>query len=302
MSKNLLHKTCYYLWWTYQCKFHKRKIPLTSSLILTDKCNLKCQHCTVANLGYAESSYKDVIKDIRTLYNMGSRMLVITGGEPFLWEDGEYRLNNVVREAKRLGFFRIVVCTNGTFELKSDADYLWVSLDGFPKEHNTIRGDVYGDVIHNISQSNHEGIYINFTISKVNLMDLEDSADVVLNCRDIRGVLFHLCTPYIGSDETIMLDEEERNIAINKLQRIKKRHPTKVSNTFDGINLLKSNRWERPIWASIVINQGKISPCCCRKGIYDSDVCLKCGCSPAVETLVLQRLKPLAIIENLRFL
>jgi len=246
--------------------------------------------------------YNEVIKDIKVLYDIGSRMLVITGGEPFLWKDDSYDINNVVKYAKQLGFFRIVVCTNGTFELNSDADYLWVSLDGFPKEHNAIRGNVFETVQNNIMQSNHKGIYINFTISKVNLAEVEDSSEKIFKYKNAKGVLFHLCTPYIGSDKNIMLDDEERNIAIKKIQRLKRKHPIKVSNTFDGINLLKSNRWSRPIWGSIVINQGETSHCCCRKGIYDNNVCLSCGCSPAVETVALQEFKPLAVIENLRFL
>ena len=40
----------------------------------------------------------------------------------------------------------------------------------------------------------------------------------------------------------------------------------------------------------------------CRKGIYDEDVCSHCGCSPAVETWILQKAIPLAVIENFRFL
>lgn len=86
------------------------------------------------------------------------------------------------------------------------------------------------------------------------------------------------------------------------MQKIKLRHPLKASNPFDGLKALYKNDWERPVWSSMVINQSAVSPCCCRSGIYDQSVCAQCGCSPAVETLVLQQLKPLAIIENLRFL
>jgi MoaA/NifB/PqqE/SkfB family radical SAM enzyme len=229
-------------------------------------------------------------------------MLVITGGEPFLWRDGSYGLNDIVRYSKSLGFFRIVVCTNGTFKLNSDADYLWVSLDGLPKEHNTIRGMIYEKVLNNICISTHKNIYINLTISKVNLPDLESSVEDILKMKNIRGILLHLFTPYIGLDKTIMLNKQEKKEAINKMNKIKGKHPLKVSNTFDGIKMLKKNNWKRPIQSSIVINQGEIGLCCCRKGIYDTEVCQECGCSPAVETLVLEQLKPLTILENLRFL
>lgn len=298
----MLGKIIYYLSWLIKCKVKRQKIPLTSSIIITDKCNLKCKHCIVSNLGYRKLSYYEVIRDIKTLYGTGSRMLVITGGEPFLWSDRNHTLEDVIAFVKKLGFFRIVVCTNGTFELKSNADYLWVSLDGSPEEHNQMRGSIYDKVLNNILRSKHRNIYINFTISKININNLEKSVKNMLRYKKIKGILFHLFTPYIGSDKSIMLDEKEREMAIKKIYKIKKAYPLRVSNTFDGIKTLRDNVWERPIWSSVVINQGQTGPCCCRKGIYNAEVCENCGCSPAVETLVLQQLRPLAIIENLRFL
>ncbi|MFH1868146.1 MAG: radical SAM protein [Candidatus Omnitrophota bacterium] len=298
----MINKISYYLNWAFQASGKRRQIPLTSSIILTDKCNLSCQHCIVSNLGYPDLSFSEVTRDIETLYKMGSRMLVITGGEPFLWHDDKQTIEDVIDFAKKLGFFRIVVCTNGTYELKSRADYLWVSLDGFPKEHNRIRGHIYEKVQKNIDTSQHKRIYINFTISKVNIYDLESSVEDILKRKNIRGILFHLFTPYLGLDRDMMLSMSEKEEAINKIHKIKRRHPSRVSNTFDGIKMLKHNSWERPVSSSVVINQGKIGPCCCRKGIYDTEVCQECGCSPAVETLVLEQLKPLAIVENLRFL
>ncbi len=295
-------KLFYYLTWLVKCKFFKKKIPLTSSIIITDKCNLKCKHCIVANLGYKDLAFYEVKKAIKKLFQSGSRMLVITGGEPFLWKNNNYTIDDAVEYAKQLGFFRVVICTNGTFKLESKADYLWVSLDGFPEEHKVIRGDVYSQVVKNITSSSHHGIYINFTISKINFHNLENSAEYIFNLKNVKGILFHIFTPYIGSNKNLALNSDERNYSIDKLYKIKKRHPIRVSNTFSGIRTLKKDNWIRPIWSSITINQGEIGPCCCRKGIYNEDVCRNCGCTPAIETWVLERLSPLAIIENLRFL
>lgn len=295
-------KVLFYISWFVKFKVLNKRIPLNSSIIITDKCNLQCKHCSVSNLGYRDSTFEEVKNDIKELFSLGSRMLVITGGEPFLWEDNGYLLEDVVQYAKRIGFYRIVICTNGTFALESMADYLWVSLDGSPQEHDKLRGPVYNKVVRNISMSKHKKIYINFTISKENFLDFDASAEQILALAKVRGIFFHIFTPYIGSDESLALTNEEKQLVIRKLQRIKNRHPLKVTNTYDGIKALRENVWERPLWGSVTINQGEPSLCCCRKGIYDNKVCSQCGCSPAVETWVLQKLKPLAIIENLRFL
>lgn len=298
----MIQKIGYYCSWLIKCKLGKQKIPLTSSIILTDKCNLKCKHCTVSNLGYQDRIFTEITNDIKTLYDKGPRVLVITGGEPFLWHENTYTLEDVVGFARKTGFFRIVICTNGTLKLDSSADYLWVSLDGFPQEHNELRGNIHNEVLENILTSRHRNIFINFTVSKINIDKLDNAVEDILSHKKIKGILLHLFTPYINSDKALILTEEERKQAINKIVKIKKRHPLRISNTFDGLKALKNNNWERPVWSSVVINQGEIGPCCCRIGIYDKEICENCGCSPAAETLVLQQLKPLAIIENLRFL
>lgn len=304
MFVGFLRKFMYFIKWGIQCKLLGKKIPLTCSLIITDKCNLDCKHCIVANLGYKNLSFEKLKNDVTELYNTGCRILVITGGEPFMWKNNGSNLDDVVKFAKDLGFFRTVVCTNGTFKLESESDYLWVSLDGFPEEHERLRnpGSFY-KVLKNIYNSQHKNIYINFTINSLNLKNLENSAAKILNFKNVKGILFHLYTPYLGlKNSELRLSEAEKELAIQKIMKVKKKYPIKVSNTFDAIKALKRDNWERPIWASIVINQGEKSICCCRTGIYDSEVCDNCGCTPAVETWVLERIKPLAVLENLKFL
>ncbi len=297
-----MNKFLYYLLWFCRCTFHGDRIPLTSSIILTDRCNLACRHCVVSNLGYRDLPFRQVMRDLETLHRLGVRMLVITGGEPLLWTDDQYTVEDVVLGAKRLGFFRIVVCTNGTLALSSSADYLWVSLDGLPEEHNRMRGEVYDRVVDQIARSRHPRININFTISKENADRLSVSAEHLLHLPNVHGILFHIFTPYLGTDQDLALDADQREIALDTLRGLKRRHPLKLMNTFDGIRLLRSNRWERPVWSSIVVNDGRLSPCCCRAGIANEDVCRSCGCSPAVETFALQTARPLAALEWLRWL
>jgi MoaA/NifB/PqqE/SkfB family radical SAM enzyme len=165
-----------------------------------------------------------------------------------------------------------------------------------------LRGDVYERVVRNIEQSRHGSIYINFTISRENHDIFEEAAEEILKIRNIRGILFHIFTPYKGSDPDLKLTAEEKDRVLGRLLKIKRKHPVRIFNTFDGLRAMRSKDWDRPIWASIVSNRGQIGPCCCREGIYDKEICEECGCTPAVETYVLQEGKVLAGMENLRFI
>lgn len=297
-----IKRLLYYADWFFKCKILNKKIPLNSSIILTDKCNLNCKHCVVAHLGYENSTSQEVCRYIDDLFYTGSRMLVITGGEPFLWKDNDFNIEDVVKYAHKKGFFRVIICTNGTFPLNSSADYLWVSLDGFQQNHNDIRGNIYNEVILNIKKTKHKGIYINFTISKINYLDFEKSAEKILNINNVKGILFHLYTNYLGGDQSLVIDAEKRKDILNRILRLKYRYPIKISNTFAGIKALIKDNWERPLWGSVTLNKGEVSACCCRNGIYDEAVCKNCGCSPAAETWVLQKVKISAVIENMKYL
>jgi MoaA/NifB/PqqE/SkfB family radical SAM enzyme len=298
----MLRKASFYFNWAYRTIVRRESIPLNGSLILTDLCNLNCRHCTVAHLGYEPRSLAEVISDLATIYATGARVLVITGGEPYAWRDGDGKtVEDVVAAARSLGFFRVVICTNGTFPLESSADYLWVSLDGMETVHNAIRGTVYDTVLANVEGSRHRRIYVNFTVSAENLSSFPEAAERILGIRNVRGILFHLFTKYVGGDEALSLGRRGRAEAIRGIRAFKKRHPLKTFNTFAGLRALETDRWERRTSGSVTVNRGEVTDCCCREGIYDDATCRDCGCTPAVETWVLKRMKPSAIIENLRF-
>ena len=301
-KRSLIRKAGHFGAWAVRCRLLGQRRPLTSSLIISDKCTLRCKHCTVTDLGYPDLTLAELCHDIDTLYGHGSRVLIITGGEPFLWRHERHGLDDVVAHARRRGFFRVVVCTNGTLPLESSADYLWVSLDGSPHVHDGVRGEGFERVWRNIQRSAHPRIYVNYTASRLNAHSLEQAFDHMAASPAIRGVMFHLFTPVVGSDRGLALRGEQRRAMVRRLLRLKRRHPLQVTNTYDGLRALRDDTWRRPVWSAVVINQGQLTSCCCRDGIFDAQTCALCSCTPAMETWVLQRLRPLALLENLRFL
>jgi MoaA/NifB/PqqE/SkfB family radical SAM enzyme len=66
----------------------KKKDPIIGSIIITDRCNLRCKHCSVNNITEIVYPYTQIKKDMQTLYDLGVRILFLYGGEPFLWKDG----------------------------------------------------------------------------------------------------------------------------------------------------------------------------------------------------------------------
>jgi uncharacterized radical SAM superfamily Fe-S cluster-containing enzyme len=104
----------------------RRRDPIIGSLILTDRCNLACQHCAVANIRRVDYPFPKVRADLQALHDQGVRVVLLYGGEPFLWHDGDLRLADVVAEARRIGFPVVSVVTNGTRGLDlPEADLIW---------------------------------------------------------------------------------------------------------------------------------------------------------------------------------
>ena len=86
-------------------------------------CNLKCEWCDTdfAPEGAHRRTAEEIVAELRRLDVHGSRMVVVTGGEPALQWDQD--LANALRGAG----FRVHMETNGTRELGAPVDWLTVS-------------------------------------------------------------------------------------------------------------------------------------------------------------------------------
>ena len=117
----------------------KKKEPILGTVIVTDKCNLKCRHCSVNNITAVVHPYRQIRNEMQQLYDMGVRILFFCGGETFLWRDGERTLRDLVVDAKEKGFLIVNVVTSGTFPINlPKADLILLSIDGDKERHNAI--------------------------------------------------------------------------------------------------------------------------------------------------------------------
>ena len=89
--------------------------PLIYGLDVTSRCNLACAGCRVSNTGRPDMSWQQIAGRLQGAYDRGFRELYFTGGEPMLWREGGRSLDDVIRLARRIGFFHVHVYTNGTW-------------------------------------------------------------------------------------------------------------------------------------------------------------------------------------------
>lgn len=84
----------------------------TLRIALTERCTLRCAHCSGG--GYVDTSipYEEVIRVVRAAVGLGVRYVHLTGGEPLLYGD-LIPLCSALSEFDELR--EVTLCTNGTF-------------------------------------------------------------------------------------------------------------------------------------------------------------------------------------------
>ena len=262
----------------------KRKKPILGTIILTDKCNLSCKHCSVNNITSRVYPYAQIKGEMTRLYGMGIRILFFCGGETFLWSDGRRTLRDLVIEAKKMGFLIVNVVTNGTFELNlPEADLILVSLDGDRKRHNEIRGETYDDIIRNIRKSASDNICLYMALNRLNKGSVRHVCRVAEKERNVRAVSFNFHTPYPGTED-LGLNVAEKEACCNEISGLMDAgYP--VFNLESAFWYIVHNKFPVPCRQCVVMENGRLSVC--GRCIDVPGLCKKCGYFFAAEyTLV----------------
>ncbi len=121
--------------------------PSFITLSPTQRCNLHCVGCYAsAHVNAPSLSYEVVDKICNEVYNeWGNRFMTISGGEPFMYRDGEKTLFDIWKKYNEMLF---LVYTNGTLINEENAKKLAelgnvtpaISVEGFEKETDERRG------------------------------------------------------------------------------------------------------------------------------------------------------------------
>jgi hypothetical protein len=277
----------------------RRAAPLIYGLAVTDRCNLSCSGCRVANTGRPDMSWRQVTGALQGAFARGFRDLYLSGGEPTLWRDGARTMEDIVAEARRLGFFHVHVYTNGLQGLRTSADLVWVSMDGLPPTFDTRRGPCFQAVEQAVRAKQHPNVAVIYTIDRRTAGGIEPFLRWVrATAFPVIGVMFYFHTPYYGRD-ALFLPAGERAPVIDELFGcIKAGLP--VMNSRAGLTALRTGNWPRRLPVAYVADVDGEWVCCRASGL-PGDVCADCGYAACTELTEARRLRPSAVFGMMRY-
>lgn len=293
-------KEIFYLpYWFVGARFFGRKKPLQSVIFISDKCNLRCKHCSVYNLtNPVTKSLGQLKEEMEYCYNLGSRYIDFEGGEPFIWRDGDKRIDDLIRMAKSIGFFSCTITTNAQIPFHSEeARSIWVSLDGVGKYHEQIRGEgTFARLEKNISTCGHKALSANMAINTLNYEAVADTLEYVKASPYFKSISFSFHTPFAGT-EYLTLPQDKRNQVIDVLLDYKRRgYP--IMNTAVGISKMRKLDFEPQCWVTnFIFSDGSRKPQCIGN---ETGACEHCGFGMAGEMNALFHFHPETILAGLK--
>ena len=274
-NKRTMHLPWYLYFFTYyvKCYFFKKRTPLLAGFKITNLCNLRCVHCPFWKRTSPEMLTFDQVKNILlTLYQMGIKILILEGGEPFLWRDGNFTIHDVVEAARSL-FFSVGMTTNGTFPLTVKTNTIWVSIDGLEETHNQIRDKSFHRAIEHIANSDHPNIYANVTINRINCEEIPHLVRFLTG--RVKGITIQFHYPY-EKDDTLTLSFEKRREVLDNLISLK-REGYPLTDSYRCLEALKDNSWNCQDWMLANVEpDGSINFGCYVKG-RGAIHCKMCG-------------------------
>jgi len=197
-------------------KLHKYT-PISVVWETTLKCNMKCLHCgsSAGNIRVNELTTKEGFKLCEDLKKLGTRLISLMGGEPFLRNDW----NKLAQYIRKLDM-NVTIMSNGLLinekiisELTKINPYaVTISLDGgIPKTHDTIRGvkNSYKKCINSLDLLTDANLptTVITTVHKKNFKELPLIRDLLIN----RGIAWQIqmATPVGRFPKDLMLSFEE---------------------------------------------------------------------------------------------
>ena len=278
-----MKKFFYLAWWYFQIRFLKKQKPLQTVLFINNECNLRCKHCCInKKTQKINKSYEQIKKELEYSYNLGSRFVDFEGGEPTLWKDNEKKINDLILLAKKIGFFSTTITTNAQNDFSwVIADSIWVSIDGFEKYHELIRGEnTFKKAVENIEKyvkNNKNNLSINMVINSLNEKSVEDTIKFSKNNPYINSISLNFHMPYFDTENLCV---KNKNEIIDNIIKLKKQNYP-IMNTFRGLKNLKKQNNGKYCWITnfIMPNGDKLSQC---QGKLNN-LCQNCGLGMSTE-------------------
>lgn len=290
-------QTAYYgVWFLKGLLGFKR--PLVNTMIITYQCNLKCQHCHIAeNLPLIplphKISYDDAVQEMKDSFERGARVLFFEGGEPTHWSDGDRNLLDLIKAGREIGYYVTGYTTNGTNVFYLESDVVSVSLDGPREVHDAIRcPGTFDKLMANLDRVEHPNVFANMVVMPENKHLIRETAQIVKDSKRINGLMINFLTPPPDS-KTLTLEEKRK--VVEEVMSLKKEGFPILNSRKALKELLIEDYTDRcPYWASefVMPDRSKHYGCPMR-----GESCKKCGFNAVREYSLVTRGSPSTILS-----
>jgi len=216
--------------------------PRSVDVSITSKCNLKCVYCfhfngpADTNTDLPTDEWLRFFKELRTCSVL---RIILGGGEPFIRDDLQQIISEVVRNR-----MRFTALTNGTLVTEEHAcfiaetgrcDTIQVSIDGAnPTVHDAARGDgTFLKAVAGIENLKKYGVPVSVrvTIHRHNVRYLQEIARFLLEDLDLPGFSTNSAT-YLGrcryNAGDIRLTIDEHSEAMTTLLELKQQYNGRI--------------------------------------------------------------------------
>jgi MoaA/NifB/PqqE/SkfB family radical SAM enzyme len=168
-------------------RYFNKRFPLYVELRLTNHCNFKCKYCDIFNRDKKELTTSQIFSLIDQIEdNCG--FIILTGGEPLLREDIG-KIIDYIQKKKGilLGLFSNGWLIKEKITLIRDVDILFLSIDGPPKIHDSLRNKgSFNRLIEaiDLAKSYNINVITNTVLTKYNV----DCTDFIINLAKEKGI------------------------------------------------------------------------------------------------------------------
>ncbi|HEX3033269.1 MAG TPA: radical SAM protein [Bacillota bacterium] len=272
--------------------------PILCGIKLTHHCNLHCRQCPYWRREQDQLTWEQLCHLFPLLYQKGIRIVIFEGGEPMLWQDGSKNIHHLINLAKQY-FYTVGLTTNGTLALDTDADTLWVSLDGLEATHDSLRGKSFQQIMTNLANSSHPRTFANITINQRNVREIPTLVRFLQD--KVKGITIQFFYPYPESED-LTCSWEERIWVLTELQALKKQG-LPIADSFTALEALKTNNWHCEQWMMANVDpDNTYTQGCYLSGRTASPACRWCGFAAHTEISLAYQLRLQAIWAGRRIL
>jgi MoaA/NifB/PqqE/SkfB family radical SAM enzyme len=217
------------------------RLPLAVTIAVTDKCQLKCGHCSAANQTRPASSLslEELQRVVRESVDIGATNVTFTGGEPLLRDDLEAAVSAVPKDKAVSLVFTNGLGLNPERARRLKAAGLWgfqVSLDSpTPEEHDAMRGwpDCFQAVKDGIRAAKEAGLFVGLSTYATNAFVREERLGKMADLGASWGV--HELTVFdaipagrLRGREEALLSPESRTVLLREAQALRRKYRARM--------------------------------------------------------------------------